>query len=123
MTKAEALKDTAAMETEVPTKVKILIVDDHSMVREGVKMYLGFDNTLEVIGEAVEADHVLAHHGLDREHGRLPCRWQRLKRSGGTVHHVADAVHVDDDPVGSVAVDGALELADHGDSAGSRRCL
>jgi two-component system, NarL family, response regulator LiaR len=27
-------------------------VDDHSMVREGLKMYLGFDNSLEVIGEA-----------------------------------------------------------------------
>ena len=45
------------MSTE--TKIKLLIVDDHAMVREGVKMYLNFDPTLEVIGEASNGQEAL----------------------------------------------------------------
>ncbi len=45
------------MNTE--TKIKLLIVDDHAMVREGVKMYLKFDPTLEVIGEASNGQEAL----------------------------------------------------------------
>ncbi len=45
------------MSTE--TKIKLLIVDDHAMVREGVKMYLKFDPTLEVIGEASNGQEAL----------------------------------------------------------------
>lgn len=57
--KDDAVKDKAATEVEAPNKVKILIVDDHSMVREGVKMYLGFDTTLEVVGEASNGEEAL----------------------------------------------------------------
>lgn len=32
--------------------VKVMIVDDHDVVRQGLKMYLGLDPELEVIGEA-----------------------------------------------------------------------
>ena len=32
--------------------IKIMIVDDHSVVRQGLKMFLGSDPELEVIGEA-----------------------------------------------------------------------
>ena len=32
--------------------IKILIVDDHSVVRQGLRMFLGLDAELEVIGEA-----------------------------------------------------------------------
>jgi two-component system, NarL family, response regulator LiaR len=45
------------MSTE--SKIKLLIVDDHAMVREGVKMYLNFDPTLEVIGEASNGQEAL----------------------------------------------------------------
>ena len=47
------------LETASTDKVRILIVDDHSMVREGVKMYLNFDKTLEVVGEASNGEEAL----------------------------------------------------------------
>ncbi|MBP7686561.1 MAG: response regulator transcription factor [Thermoflexales bacterium] len=34
--------------------IRILVVDDHSVVRQGLKMFLGLDPELEVIGEAVD---------------------------------------------------------------------
>lgn len=40
-------------------KLKLFIVDDHAMVREGVKMYLSFDAGLEVIGEASNGQEAL----------------------------------------------------------------
>ena len=32
-------------------KIRILIVDDHAVVRQGLRMYLGLDPTMEVVGE------------------------------------------------------------------------
>ncbi len=40
------------MEKTVSPKIKILIVDDHNVVREGLRRILELDDTLEVIGEA-----------------------------------------------------------------------
>jgi NarL family two-component system response regulator LiaR len=34
--------------------IRILVVDDHSVVRQGLRMFLGLDPELEVIGEAVD---------------------------------------------------------------------
>ena len=34
--------------------IRILIVDDHSVVRQGLKMFLGLDPELDVVGEAVD---------------------------------------------------------------------
>ena len=34
--------------------IRILVVDDHSVVRQGLKMFLGLDPELEVVGEAVD---------------------------------------------------------------------
>ncbi len=34
--------------------IRILIVDDHSVVRQGLRMFLGLDPELEVIGEAAD---------------------------------------------------------------------
>jgi DNA-binding NarL/FixJ family response regulator len=34
--------------------IRILVVDDHSVVRQGLKMFLGLDPELDVIGEAVD---------------------------------------------------------------------
>jgi two-component system, NarL family, response regulator LiaR len=45
--------------SEQTSKVRILLVDDHAMVREGIKMYLGFDETLEVVGEASNGQEAL----------------------------------------------------------------
>ncbi|HEY6103735.1 MAG TPA: DNA-binding response regulator, partial [bacterium] len=32
--------------------IRILIADDHSVVREGLRMFLGLDPEIELIGEA-----------------------------------------------------------------------
>lgn len=39
--------------------IKILIVDDHSVVREGLRMFLAMDPELEVVGEAVNGKDAL----------------------------------------------------------------
>jgi DNA-binding NarL/FixJ family response regulator len=40
--------------------VRILIVDDHGIVRQGLRMYLQFDPELEVVGEACDGREALA---------------------------------------------------------------
>src|SRR5947207_82763 len=50
---------------------------------------------------------------LDRKRHRLALRRQRLQGARRAMHHIADAVHVDDDEVLAVAIDDAFELADH----------
>ena len=39
--------------------IRILIVDDHAVVRQGLKMFLGLDPELEIIGEAVDGKQAL----------------------------------------------------------------
>ena len=34
--------------------IRVLVVDDHSVVRQGLRMFLGLDSELEVVGEAVD---------------------------------------------------------------------
>ena len=34
--------------------IKILLVDDHAVVRQGLRMFLGLDKELEIVGEAVD---------------------------------------------------------------------
>lgn len=42
-----------ALDTSEPTSpIRILLADDHGVVRQGLKMYLGLDPELEVVGEA-----------------------------------------------------------------------
>ena len=45
--------------------IRILIVDDHDVVRQGVRMYLALDPELEVVGEAANGEEALQ---LAREH-------------------------------------------------------
>jgi NarL family two-component system response regulator LiaR len=45
--------------------IRILIVDDHGVVRDGVRMYLSLDSELEVVGEAANGEEALR---LVREH-------------------------------------------------------
>jgi NarL family two-component system response regulator LiaR len=45
--------------------IRILIADDHSVVRQGLRMFLGLDPELEVIGEACDgAEALLRAHEL-----------------------------------------------------------
>jgi NarL family two-component system response regulator LiaR len=39
--------------------IRILIVDDHGVVRQGLRMYLALDPELEVVGEAANGDEAL----------------------------------------------------------------
>jgi len=39
--------------------IRILIVDDHSVVRQGLRMFLALDNDLEVVGEAADGAEAL----------------------------------------------------------------
>lgn len=44
-------------ETETPTakqKIKVLVVDDHPMVRQGLRVFLDLQDDLEVVGEAAD---------------------------------------------------------------------
>jgi NarL family two-component system response regulator LiaR len=39
--------------------IKVLITDDHGVVRQGLRMYLGLDPELEVVGEAANGEEAL----------------------------------------------------------------
>jgi DNA-binding NarL/FixJ family response regulator len=39
--------------------IRVLLVDDHDVVRKGLKMYLGLDEDLEVVGEAENGQEAL----------------------------------------------------------------
>lgn len=39
--------------------IRILIVDDHSVVRQGLRMFLSLDSELEVVGEAADGAEAL----------------------------------------------------------------
>src|SRR5512139_2506093 len=39
--------------------IRILIADDHSVVRQGLRMFLGLDPELEVVGEAEDGAQAL----------------------------------------------------------------
>ena len=40
--------------------IRILIVDDHSVVRQGLRMFLALDRELEVVGEATNGEEAVA---------------------------------------------------------------
>jgi DNA-binding NarL/FixJ family response regulator len=40
--------------------IRVLIVDDHSVVRQGLKMFLALDNELEVVGEAGNGEEAIS---------------------------------------------------------------
>jgi DNA-binding NarL/FixJ family response regulator len=40
--------------------IRVLIADDHAVVRQGLRMFLSLDNDLEVVGEAETGDRALA---------------------------------------------------------------
>lgn len=42
------------------TKIRVLLVDDHGVVRQGIKLYLAADSQVEVIGEAKNGVEALA---------------------------------------------------------------
>jgi two-component system, NarL family, response regulator LiaR len=51
--------EIAFFQEEVIMAIRILLVDDHSVVRQGLKMFLALDSELEVIGEATNGEEAL----------------------------------------------------------------
>lgn len=43
--------------------IRVLIVDDHSVVRQGLRMFLSLDPELEIVGEAVNGEEALTLAG------------------------------------------------------------
>jgi two-component system, NarL family, invasion response regulator UvrY len=43
-----------------PSRVRVLIADDHALVREGLRKVLGLDKSLEIVGEAASAAEVIS---------------------------------------------------------------
>lgn len=41
------------------TPVRVLLVDDHAVVRQGLRLFLSLDPTLEVVGEAADGEEAL----------------------------------------------------------------
>jgi DNA-binding NarL/FixJ family response regulator len=48
------------MNSPSPHKIRVLIADDHALVREGLRKVLGFDSGIEIVDEAASATEVLA---------------------------------------------------------------
>src|SRR5690348_16374567 len=44
---------------EVPMTIRILLVDDHTVVRKGLRTFLSYDPDLEVVGEAADGSEAL----------------------------------------------------------------
>lgn len=47
------------MEGKITGRVRVLIVDDHGVVRQGLRMYLALDPEVEVVGEAADGQQAL----------------------------------------------------------------
>ncbi|WP_102125733.1 response regulator [Deinococcus planocerae] len=53
--------------TPAPTPtVRVLLVDDHAVVRQGLRLFLGLDPSIEVVGEAANGEEALAQAGTLR---------------------------------------------------------
>ncbi|BDP40941.1 DNA-binding response regulator [Deinococcus aetherius] len=46
--------------------VRVLLVDDHAVVRQGLRLFLGLDPSIEVVGEAANGEEALAQAGTLR---------------------------------------------------------
>jgi NarL family two-component system response regulator LiaR len=47
------------LQREVPMAIRILLVDDHIVVRKGLRAFLKYDPELEVVGEAADGNQAL----------------------------------------------------------------
>ena len=53
--------------------ISILIVDDHGVVRQGLRMYLALDPELEVVGEAANGAEALRQARKLKVGGEVLC--------------------------------------------------
>ncbi|WP_216325426.1 response regulator [Deinococcus aestuarii] len=50
--------------TPAAPSVRVLLVDDHAVVRQGLRLFLGLDPSIEVVGEAANGEEALAQAGI-----------------------------------------------------------
>lgn len=67
-----ALDGTTADRPEVVTRVRVLIVDDHAVVRRGIRAYLEVLDDLEVAAEAADGQEALEGLESMAAHSELP---------------------------------------------------
>ncbi|WP_308818363.1 response regulator transcription factor [Pseudonocardia alni] len=67
-----ALDGTTADRSEVVTRVRVLIVDDHAVVRRGIRAYLEVLDDLEVAAEAADGQEALEGLESMAAHSELP---------------------------------------------------
>ncbi|MDR6216862.1 response regulator transcription factor [Deinococcus soli (ex Cha et al. 2016)] len=51
--------DPTPESTAAPAPVRVLLVDDHAVVRQGLRLFLGLDPLIDVIGEAANGEEAL----------------------------------------------------------------
>jgi DNA-binding NarL/FixJ family response regulator len=56
---SERRRSASAESSKLPTRVRVLLCDDHELVRRGLKALLDSDLTVEVVGEASSADQAV----------------------------------------------------------------
>ena len=54
-----AQDSTASEEGPESDKIRVLLVDDHNIVRQGIRLLLELDDGIEVVGEASTGDEAL----------------------------------------------------------------
>src|SRR5512143_1438935 len=57
-------RSTSAASSESPKKIRVMIVDDHAVVRSGLQTFLSVIPDLELVGEASGGDEAVVRCGL-----------------------------------------------------------
>ena len=57
------MTDSASSDSVPVPTVRVLLVDDHAVVRQGLRLFLGLDEHIEVVGEASNGEEALAEAG------------------------------------------------------------
>ncbi len=66
-------------------KIKILIVDDHALLRDGIRALLGVHDEIEIVGEASEGDEAISSKDRPRGLGLLGMK-ERVELVNGTLN-------------------------------------
>jgi DNA-binding NarL/FixJ family response regulator len=66
MEETNRLVETSSVERKKEMAIRVLIVDDHCVVREGLRMFLAGDPELEVVGEATDGAEAIQQAKLLR---------------------------------------------------------